>query len=95
MTAEIKIKLEQDVWYLLGNKESPVIVQGKNRGMFINGDYGVTYVIMDTHVVYTKNKKYKLGVYLPSKNIRNEDIGKIAFLSKDEIKNKVREMRAK
>lgn len=95
VTTEIKIEHEQEVYILLGTAKEPVIAVGKASGMYVNNDYGITYVIMDLHVVWTRNKKYKINSYLCSVNITNKDLGVKAFLSKDEIKNKIRETRNK
>lgn len=92
---EIKIKWEQDVWCLMGTSKLPVIVQGTVQGMFINREYKIMYLIMDCHVVYTKNEKYKKGEYVQSKDVSNADIGRTVFLSKKDVKNKIREMRNK
>lgn len=95
VTTEIKIEHEQEVYILLGTEKEPVIAMGYARGMYVNDEYTITYVIMDLHVVWTHNKKYKINSYLCSENITNKDLDVKAFLNKDEIKKKVRETRNK
>lgn len=93
--AIIKLTFEQDVWYIVGQKKNPAIIQGKVKAMYINQNYQVLYVLMDCKVVWSKNDKLKVGEYVQSRDITNEDINKTAFLDKATVKEKIKEMRSK
>ena len=95
INATIKLNFEQDIWYIVGMKKKSTIIQGKVKAIYINQNYQVLYVLMDCKVVWSHNDKLKVGEYVQSRDITNEDINKTAFLDKITVKEKIKEMRSK
>lgn len=92
-TLNVELNFNDKIYYVMGTKNKPVVIQGYIKYMYISTNLQLVYVVMDAHVVKSYNKNYKAGEYVKSLEFKNDDINKIAFTDKKKAQAKLKEMR--